>query len=275
MGCEYGTASQSDQRKSRERRSSQQGYCFKGADSGNLYLAICAFFSLKLSFVYIKNSMRRLADQYYDMGDLQQALRHYVRTRDYCSTSEHVIDMCFDVIQVSEPKGPGYYLEMGIDVLCNARQVSLEMKNESQLATYIARADTTPNVPNKDLVRSKLECCRALAALRNQEAQEPEEIYSAVANALTNVSFEMNQQFNHIMSANDVAIYGGLCALAAFDRATLRTKVMTNSAFKSYLELEPRVRDMIDAFYDAKYTACLSLLQNYSASTAGSFYIAH
>ena len=42
---------------------------------------------------------------------------------------------------------------------------------------------------------------------------------------------------------SDVALYGALCALAAFDRAELSERVMKNTAFRSMLELYPEVRD--------------------------------
>ena len=43
---------------------------------------------------------------------------------------------------------------------------------------------------------------------------------------------------------SDVALYGALCALAAFDRAELSERVMKNTAFRSMLELHPEVRDL-------------------------------
>ena len=41
---------------------------------------------------------------------------------------------------------------------------------------------------------------------------------------------------------SDVALYGALCALAAFDRAELSERVVKNSAFRSMLELYPEVQ---------------------------------
>ena len=41
-----------------------------------------------------------LGDHYYNMGDLSNALKSYMRTRDYCTTPKHVVDMCLAVIRV-------------------------------------------------------------------------------------------------------------------------------------------------------------------------------
>ena len=56
-----------------------------------------------------------------------------------------------------------------------------------------------------------------------------------------------------LMSANNVAIYGGLTALATFDRAELFKQVISSTQFKLFLELEPQLRDVIQCFYDSRY----------------------
>jgi COP9 signalosome complex subunit 1 len=43
----------------------------------------------------------RLGDHYYKKGDLPTAMKNYIRTRDYCSTSQNVLDMCFNTIKVN------------------------------------------------------------------------------------------------------------------------------------------------------------------------------
>ena len=41
-----------------------------------------------------------LGDHHYRCGNLKNALKSYSRTRDYCITAKHVIDMCLNVIKV-------------------------------------------------------------------------------------------------------------------------------------------------------------------------------
>ena len=138
--------------------------------------------------------------------------------------------------------------------------MNIDQENFTHVSSYVARAEATPNLPKKDLIQAKLDVCRALVSLHQYEP------YVHAANALMNVSFEMNNTFNGVLSANDVAIYGTLCALASYSRQELRTKVMSNSGFKSYLELEPQMREMIDTFYESKYATCLELLESYRVS---------
>lgn len=42
----------------------------------------------------------KLGDYFYKKGDLPSAMKNYVRTRDYCMTSQNVLDMCFNTIKV-------------------------------------------------------------------------------------------------------------------------------------------------------------------------------
>lgn len=64
-----------------------------------------------------------------------------------------------------------------------------------------------------------------------------------------------------ILAPNDVALIGGLCALAAFDRDELKSKVIDNqTGFKAYLELVPEVREMLSDFYHSRYASCFKFL---------------
>ncbi|KAK5129134.1 hypothetical protein LTR08_003886 [Meristemomyces frigidus] len=65
-----------------------------------------------------------------------------------------------------------------------------------------------------------------------------------------------------LASANDLAIYGGLCALATYTRQQLIDNVL-GGKFRSFLELEPHMRKAISLYTTAKYQACLALLRHY------------
>lgn len=63
-------------------------------------------------------------------------------------------------------------------------------------------------------------------------------------------------------AANDIAVYGGLTALATLSREDLNAKVL-GGPFRAFLELEPHVRKAITLFTTGKYRACLDTLQRY------------
>lgn len=45
-----------------------------------------------------------------------------------------------------------------------------------------------------------------------------------------------------MVAPEDMAVYGGLCALATFSREEMKRRVLDNSSFKNFLDLVPQVR---------------------------------
>jgi COP9 signalosome complex subunit 1 len=70
--------------------------------------------------------------------------------------------------------------------------------------------------------------------------------------------------YDQFASPNDVAIYGGLLALATMSRPEL-SRVLENTSFRTFLELEPHIRRAISQFVNGRYSACLSILESYRA----------
>jgi COP9 signalosome complex subunit 1 len=44
-----------------------------------------------------------------------------------------------------------------------------------------------------------------------------------------------------VISSADIALYGGLTALASFDRSELRSQIINNIGFREFMELYPEV----------------------------------
>ncbi|KAK9768855.1 hypothetical protein K7432_000189 [Basidiobolus ranarum] len=185
----------------------------------------------------IKESIRMghkdLGDHYYHCGDLATALKCYSRTRDYCTTAKHITNMCMSVIQVS-----------------------IEMKNFNHVQSFVSKAEAAPETQDKSLIQAKLHCSSGLAHLDSGR-------YKLAAKSFLDTSFELGSNYNEIIAPNDIAIYGGLCALATFDRTELKSKVISNTEFKKFLELEPHIRELILGFYSSKYTLCLEIMDKW------------
>jgi COP9 signalosome complex subunit 1 len=73
-------------------------------------------------------------------------------------------------------------------------------------------------------------------------------------------TIDIGESFNDVVAATDVAIYGGLTALATFDRPELKKKVLDDLQFRNFLELAPEVREIINDFYESKYSTCFKAL---------------
>ncbi|XP_072167674.1 COP9 signalosome complex subunit 1-like [Diadema setosum] len=200
----------------------------------------------------IKESIRRghddLGDHYLDQGDLSNALKCYSRARDYCTSPKHIINMCLNVIKVS-----------------------IHLQNWSHVLSYVNKAEATPELSEKDtkdnlMVVTKLKCAAGLAELATKK-------YKPAAKYFLQASFD-HCEFPDLMSPNNVAMYGGLCALASFDRQELQKNVISSSSFKLFLELEPQLRDIIFMFYESKYASCLKLLDEIKDNLLLDMYLA-
>ncbi|XP_055376715.1 COP9 signalosome complex subunit 1b isoform X2 [Condylostylus longicornis] len=180
----------------------------------------------------IKESIRRghddLGDHYLSCGDLANALKCYSRARDYCTSGKHVVNMCLNVIKVS-----------------------IYLQNWSHVLSYVSKAVSTPDFA-EGAVLTKLKCAAGLAELATKK-------YKMAAKQFLQANFD-HCDFPEMMSTSNIANYGGLCALATFDRQELQKHVISSSSFKLFLELEPQLRDIIFKFYESKYASCLKLL---------------
>uniref|UniRef100_A0A336L7P9 CSON004563 protein n=1 Tax=Culicoides sonorensis TaxID=179676 RepID=A0A336L7P9_CULSO len=201
----------------------------------------------------IKESIRRghddLGDHYLNCGELSNALKCYSRARDYCTSGKHVVNMCLNVIKVS-----------------------VYLQNWSHVLSYVSKAESTPDFTetngkdaNQEIV-TRLRCAAGLAELATKK-------YKAAAKHFLAANFD-NSDCPELITTANVALYGGLCALATFDRQELQKNIISSSSFKLFLELEPQLRDIIFKFYESKYASCLKLLDDIRDNLLLDMYIA-
>ncbi|KAL1322158.1 COP9 signalosome complex subunit 1 [Arachis ipaensis] len=187
----------------------------------------------------IKESIRMgyndFGDFYYAHGQLGEAFKSYVRTRDYCTTSKHIIHMCMSAILVS-----------------------IEMGQFTHVASYVSKAEQTHEALDQ-ITAAKLRCAAGLANLVSKK-------YKLAARKFLETAPELGSHYNEVIAPQDVATYGGLCALATFDRTELKAKVIDNINFRNFLELVPEVRELINDFYSSHYASCLEYLANLKAN---------
>eukprot|EP00095_Tigriopus_kingsejongensis_P009880 maker-scaffold1136_size60149-snap-gene-0.12 protein:Tk09880 transcript:maker-scaffold1136_size60149-snap-gene-0.12-mRNA-1 annotation:"cop9 signalosome complex subunit 1" len=202
----------------------------------------------------IKESIRRghddLGDHFLDCGDLSHALKCYSRARDYCTSGRHVVQMCLNVIKVS-----------------------IYLQNWSHVISYVNKAMSTPEFSEGNLkgvdnasITTRLNCAYGLAELAHSRYKNAAKNFLAANLDLCDIP--------DMMSSQNVGTYGGLCALATFDRAELQRDVITSSGFKLFLELDPQLREIIFSFYESKYGKCLKLLEECKPNLLLDIYLA-
>lgn len=141
-----------------------------------------------------------LGDFFFQRGDLQNALKSYLRTRDYCTTPKHVVQMAENVIKVSIATG-----------------------NYALVTQYVSKAESTigskDDEKDKDpVVASKLRIASGLAFLESKK-------YKQAARKFIECNIALGDSFSEVFSCQDVGTFGALCALISFDRKELKQKV--------------------------------------------------
>lgn len=175
-----------------------------------------------------------LGTHYYTIGDLTNAVKAYSRMRDYCTTATHIASTAFRIIAVA-----------------------IEQKNWLAVQSQVHKIRNLQMKPD-DMARNQP---KVQAAMGLQQMSIGE--YHEAATSFLYTDPSLGDAYSDIISSNDVAVYGGLCALASMDRSELQTKVLDNNNFRNFLELEPHIRRAINFFCATKYSQCLEILESY------------
>ncbi|KAL8944354.1 MAG: hypothetical protein Q9211_000621 [Gyalolechia sp. 1 TL-2023] len=196
----------------------------------------------------IKESIRMghddLGQHYHRTGDLINSVKAYGRMRDYCTTSSHVVIMSFRLISVSIDQGNWLAVQTNVQKL----------------------RSPGPQFAEAQRLSAKLSAAMGLALLASGNYKEAAQEFIEADPRMVQARLDDpadEEAYNEVMTPNDIAVYGGLCALASMDRTDLQKHVLDNSKFRSYLELEPHIRRAIAFFVSTKYSSCLAILESY------------
>ncbi|KAG6895799.1 hypothetical protein C0992_012463 [Termitomyces sp. T32_za158] len=215
----------------------------------------------------IRMAHRDLGLFYRSIGEYSTALKHLAKIREYCTTSQHVLDMCLSVLELL-----------------------LEQRHYSHIPTYIFKAeaalDATQNSANasnggnggnggvhtpsvttgkkkssleRQQVQSKLELATAISHLGQANYEKAAQSFLRIG-----PTKELGDWIGTVVSPGDIAIYGTLCALSSLPRSALRSQLLGNAVFSVYIEQEPYIRELIEAYMGSNFKTVLELLNRYS-----------
>ncbi|EIW53311.1 G protein pathway suppressor 1 [Trametes versicolor FP-101664 SS1] len=209
----------------------------------------------------IRMAHRDLGDFYRSTGEQNAALKHYTKSREFCTTSQHVLDMCMSVIELL-----------------------MEQRNYSHIATYVfkaeaaldsasvARANTGPEAPagsaqaskekrnaEREKVQTKLDVAAALSHLGQSNYEKAAQTFLKAGPVKG-----LEEWAGKIIAPGDIAVYATLCALATFTRPAIRTQILDNDNFGMYIEQEPYVRELVESYMNNRFKSVLDILDRYS-----------
>ena len=176
-----------------------------------------------------------LGSHYHQIGDLSAATKAYGRMRDYCTTPAHIASMSFKIIHVSIEQGNWMAVQSNVLKIGNLNQREDEQKK----------------------AQPRLAVAMGLAQMASGN-------FKKAANSFLSTDPRLlTEGYSEVITANDVAVYGGICALASMDRNELQSLVLENPTFRNFLELEPHIRRAVSFFCSSKYGQCLHVLEAY------------
>eukprot|EP01038_Epipyxis_sp_PR26KG_P009702 gene9702-13059_t len=190
--------------------------------------------SIRLAYVDIGNL-------HYEMGNLNEALKSFIRTRDSNSLPRHTIEMCLKVIQIS-----------------------FDLKQYFNVTNFITKLAESGG---DSVVNSKIAISEGLVALNDK-------LYHSAALRFVDIDPSLDNQFNGVLSSSDIGLYGAVLALATFDRTKLRKLVIDNKKFMNYLVLLPDIRFLVLNFAHGKYGDCLKSLDRLKSRLILDYYLA-
>ncbi|TWU73320.1 hypothetical protein ED733_004359 [Metarhizium rileyi] len=184
----------------------------------------------------IKESIRMgnedLGKHFESIGRLFEATEAYTRMRQDVSTTKHIIDC-------------GMHLA----------NVSLYRRDYTMVLNNIGKITAVQDSDEEKALQAYTKIVSGIALLNLERFGD------AAKSFLRTDSSVPSTEYNHIASPNDIAVYGGLLALATMDRKELQQRVLDNQSFRTFFEHEPHIRKAISLFVNGRYSSCLSILE--------------
>lgn len=183
-----------------------------------------------------------LGSHFLSVANLDASTKAYQKMREYCTTPKHIAEMTAKLA----------YIAVLSSQWILAQSNSQKMRNLALKPEDKARFDTVSSV------------CSGLAYLGQNNYMAAAAAFLYTDPSFVNVGPVAGLDFSRsLITGNDIAVYGGLCALASMDRQELQSAVLDNANFRNFLELEPHIRRAISFFCGGKYSQCLATLEAY------------
>ncbi|KAL4067501.1 26S proteasome subunit RPN7-domain-containing protein [Scleroderma yunnanense] len=206
----------------------------------------------------IRMGHRDLGDFFRSTGEFAYALKHYTKSREFCSTSQHVLDMCLSVLELAiEQRNYAHipsYVYKAEGALESVAATAAASAAQGNNATAITPTQTQPPpfrgkaATEREQVQTKLDFALALSHLGTGA-------YDKAATAFLKLD---------LVAPSDIAIYGILCALGSLSRSTVKSHTLAHTVFATYIEQEPYIRDLVQAYLSSNFKTVLELLARYS-----------
>lgn len=259
----------------------------------------------------MKENIRRgqddLGDHFLDCGELENAYNAYARSREYVLTHRNQLNQCLNMIRVSlliknwyavsnhvikaesqptndSPTNP----TVSTKLHCAAGLYELNSRHYKKAAKHFLSTNfdhfnhksTNLTSPGSSAQANGSRLYSPGPSSSNNQAGPSSANSSGFVNSFSSPQNERDVGHKNstgqwdLLAPINIAVYGSLCALASYSRQELANNIINSSSFKQFSELEPQMRDAVNRFYESKYAACLSILQEIKNTLLLDMYLA-
>lgn len=209
----------------------------------------------------IRMAYRDLSIFFRATGSFEGSLRHLTKSREYCSSTQEMLEMCLSVLELlleqrSFSHIPTYVFkaESALDSIGSSGHSSSSLGYGSSAA---GAGSGGKKIDLHQAVEAKLALCTALSHLANGNYTK------ATHDFLQPMSAAALAPWNRaIVSVADIAVYATLCALATLGRSELKAKVIESEGLAGEGD---GMKELLDAWMASNFRAVLGLLEKYSA----------
>ncbi|KAF8126790.1 G protein pathway suppressor 1 [Boletus edulis] len=210
----------------------------------------------------IRMAHRDLGEHYRATGDFASALKHLTKSREFCSTSQHVLDMCLSVLELVIEQRNYSHISSYIykaDAALESTTTATSGSAEGAATAVSAQPTSKKPSPEREQVQSKLDFAMALSHLGQGNYEKAASLFLRLG-----PPDQLGDWVGKLVAPGDIAIYGTLCALASLSRSAIKAQLLRNPVFSAYIEQEPYIRDVIQAYMSSDFKTTLDILSKYS-----------
>ncbi|KAI0319325.1 G protein pathway suppressor 1 [Amylostereum chailletii] len=207
----------------------------------------------------IRLAHRDLAAFHRASGNIESALRHLTKSREFCTTANHMLEMCLSVLELL-----------------------MEQRNFAHLPTYVFKAESALESAATQMAPPSQSQTASAASSKKSDLQHSTEAKLTLATGLSLLS---NRNYNKaaykfllpvpqgalapwigtLIAPGDAGTYGTLCALATMDRTEIKRRFASGEGALGEGE---GMKDLVDAWLGSRFRTVIQLLEKYTTRHA-------
>jgi len=109
------------------------------------------------------------------------------------------------------------------------------------------------------MAQTKLDAATALSHLGQSQYEKAAQSFLKLGHPKG-----LEEWTSKVVSSSDIAIYATLCVLATYSRSAIKSQLLDKDSFGVYIEQEPYVRELLEAYLGSRFKTVLEILERYS-----------